>query len=187
MLKIYIKNMVCRRCQFIVKTELEKLGLTPITVELGEVSLNENSIDDKIIEFDKVLNLYGFKLLSDKKSKVIEKIKNLIVDLVHNNNNDLNENLSVYISKNVRQDYTNLSALFSEVEGITIEQYYITQKIEKVKELLVYDELTLSEIAVQLNYSSVAHLSNQFKKIIGLTPSAFKNLKDNKRREIEDI
>ena len=99
----------------------------------------------------------------------------------------MNVNLSWYISKKIRQDYTNLSSLFSEVEGTTIEQYYITQKIEKVKELLVYDELTLSEIAVHLNYSSVAHLSNQFKKRIGLTPSAFKNLKDKKRRQIEDI
>lgn len=187
MLKFYIKNMVCGRCKLIVKTEFEKLGLTPIAVELGEVTINETTIDSKIVELEKVLNHYGFELLSDKKSKVIEKIKNLIVDLVHNKNNELNENLSWYISKIIRQDYTNLSSLFSEVEGITIEQYYITQKIEKVKELLVYDELTLSEIAVQLNYSSVAHLSNQFKKIIGLTPSAFKNLKDKKRRQIEDI
>ena len=179
--------MVCSRCKMVVKSELEKLGLYPISVELGEVEIN-SAIDDKEKEAIKItLASFGFELLESKKSIVIEKVKNAIVDLVYNKNNELNVNLSDYLSKLLLQEYSSISTLFSEVEGITIEQYFIAQKIERVKELLVYNELTLSEIAFQLNYSSTAHLSNQFKKVTGFTPSDFKQLKDKKRKQIEDL
>jgi len=171
----------------VVKSELEKLGLYPISVELGEVEIN-SAIDDKEKEAIKItLASFGFELLESKKSIVIEKVKNAIVDLVYNKNNELNVNLSDYLSKLLLQEYSSISTLFSEVEGITIEQYFIAHKIERVKELLVYNELTLSEIAFQLNYSSTAHLSNQFKKVTGFTPSYFKQLKDKKRKQIEDL
>jgi AraC-like DNA-binding protein len=171
----------------VVKSELEKLGLYPISVELGEVEIN-SAIDDKEKEAIKItLASFGFELLESKKSIVIEKVKNAIVDLVYNKNNELNVNLSDYLSKLLLQEYSSISTFFSEVEGITIEQYFIAQKIERVKELLVYNELTLSEIAFQLNYSSTAHLSNQFKKVTGFTPSYFKQLKDKKRKQIEDL
>lgn len=171
----------------VVKSELEKLGLYPISVELGEVEI-DSAIDDKEKETIKItLASFGFELLENKKSIVIEKVKNAIVDLVHNKNNELNINLSDYLSKLLLQEYSSISTLFSEVEGITIEQYFIAQKIERVKELLVYNELTLSEIAFQLNYSSTAHLSNQFKKVTGFTPSYFKQLKDKKRKQIEEL
>ena len=179
--------MVCSRCKMVVKSELEKLGLYPISVELGEVEI-DSAIDDKEKETIKItLASFGFELLENKKSIVIEKVKNAIVDLVHNKNNELNINLSDYLSKLLLQEYSSISTLFSEVEGITIEQYFIAQKIERVKELLVYNELTLSEIAFQLNYSSTAHLSNQFKKVTGFTPSYFKQLKDKKRKQIEEL
>jgi AraC-like DNA-binding protein len=179
--------MVCRRCKMVVKSELEKLGLHPFAVELGEVKIHEDDIDLVKEELTKNLILLGFGLMDDKKSIVIEKIKTLIIELVHDKNNELKTNLSDYLSEQLSQDYNTLSHLFSEVEGITIEKYFIAQKVEKVKELLMYDELTLSQIADQLNYSSIAHLSNQFKKITGFSPSYFKQLKDRKRRQIEDL
>jgi AraC-like DNA-binding protein len=129
----------------------------------------------------------GFELIDTKKSKTIERIKNLIIVLVHQKNNQLATTLSNYLSKDLLQDYNTLSNLFSEVEGITIEQYFIAQKIEKVKELLMYNELSLSQIAFQLNYSSTAYLSNQFKKVTGFTPTYFKQLKDKKRKQIEAL
>jgi AraC-like DNA-binding protein len=186
-MKLYIKNMVCSRCKMVVKSELEKLGLTPISVELGEVEIKQGNIDEQRKDLLQNLHFLGFDLIDDKKSKAIEKIKNLIIDLVQNKNSELNTNLSTYLSQNITQDYNTLSNLFSEVEGITIEKYFINQKIEKVKELLMYDEMTLSEIAFLLNYSSVAYLSNQFKKITGFSPSYFKQLKDKKRKQIEDL
>ena len=179
--------MVCSRCKMVVKSELEKLGLTPILVELGEVETKEKLNDTDKSKLSKTLQSYGFELLNDKTSITIERIKNLIVELIHNQNNELKINLSSHLAQNLAQDYNSLSSLFSEVEGITIEQYYIALKIERVKELLMYDELTLSEIAFQLNYSSVGYLSNQFKKVTGLTPSYFKQLKEKKRKQIEDF
>ena len=184
---IYIKNMVCNRCKMMVKSTLEKLGLHPVQVELGEVELRENDISTVKEQLVQELQSLGFDLLDDRKTQTIEKIKNLITDLVQNKSNHLPIKLSEYLSDELRQDYSLLSGLFSEVEGITIEKYYILQRIEKVKELLVYDELSLSEIAVQLNYSSVAYLSNQFKKITGLTPSHFKNLRTVKRKPLDDL
>lgn len=179
--------MVCSRCKMVVRSELEKLGLQLLSVDLGEVETNAPITSTQKKEISDHLNNFGFELIDDKKSKAIEKIKTLIIELIYNKNNELNINLSDYISQNLLQDYTSLSHLFSEVEGITIEKYFILQKIERVKELLMYDEMSLSQIAFLLNYSSVGYLSNQFKKITGLTPSHFKQLKNKKRKQIEDI
>lgn len=179
--------MVCNRCKMVVKTILEKLGLHPVQVELGEIELQENDISLVKKNLKQELQSFGFDLLDDKKSKTIEKIKNLIVDLVQNKNNDLQITLSDFLTQELHQDYSAFSNLFSEVEGVTIEKYYIFQKIEKVKELLVYDELTLSEIAFQFNYSSVAYLSNQFKKVTGLTPSHFKKMRTIKRKPLDEV
>lgn len=179
--------MVCSRCKLVVKSELEKLGLRPISVELGEAELENSSIENQKEELLQRLRSLGFDLIDDKKSRIIEKIKNQIIELVYHKNNQLSVNLSDYLSQNLSQDYSSLSNLFSEVESITIEHYFISQKIERVKELLTYDELSLSEIAFQLNYSSIAHLSNQFKKHTGLTPTHFKQMKGRKRQQIEDL
>lgn len=184
---IYIKNMVCNRCIIIVKSTFKDLGLHPLKVELGEVELQENNISSLKKLLIQELQSFGFELLDNKKTKTIEKVKNLITDLIQNKNNNLNTNLSDYLTREIYQDYNSLSNLFSEFEGITIEKYYILQKIEKVKELLVYNELTLSEIAFQLNYSSVSYLSNQFKKVTGLTPSHFKKLRTIKRKPLEEL
>ncbi|MGQ7947687.1 helix-turn-helix domain-containing protein [Flavobacterium sp. WC2509] len=171
----------------VVKSEFEKLGLQTISVELGEVELKEKITENQKEILLQKLHTLGFDLIDDKKSKAIEKIKTLIIDLVHHKNNDLKINLSDYLVQNLNQDYSTLSNLFSEVENTTIEKYFISQKIEKVKELLMYNELSLSEIADLLNYSNVAHLSNQFKRITGFTPTYFKQLKDKKRIQIENL
>lgn len=186
-MKLYIKNMVCSRCKMVVKSELEKLGLSLFSVELGEVETIENITDTQKKEISEHLRLFGFELIDDKKSRTIDKIKTLIIDLVHNKNNDINTNLSAYLVSHLHQDYNTLSNLFSEVESTTIEKFFINQKIERVKELLIYDEMNLSEIAFMLNYSTVAHLSNQFKKVTGFSPTYFKQLKDKKRKQIEDL
>lgn len=171
----------------VVESELEKLGLPTVAVELGEVELEQEISDEQKEVLLKNLQTLGFDLIDDKKTKTVERIKNLIVDLVHHKNNDLKINLSDYLAENLNQDYNSLSNLFSEIENTTIEKYFISQKIEKVKELLIYNELSLSEIADILNYSNVAHLSNQFKKITGFTPTSFKQSKDKKRIQIENI
>ncbi len=176
-MKLHIKNMVCNRCKMVVRNELEKLGYKTVSVELGEVILEKDLSPEDKEKLDLNLRLLGFSIIDDRKSRIIEKIKNLIIELVHQNQNQIKVNLSHYLTSNLNLDYSYLSSIFSGVEGTTIEQYYIAQKIEKVKEMLVYDEYTLSEIAFCLNYSSAAHLSNQFKKITGLTPGYFKNLK----------
>ena len=186
-MKLYIKNMVCSRCKMVVKSVFENIGINPIVVELGEVELENDINENQKQELLKSLRVIGFDLIDDRKSKTIDKIKTLIIDLVQNKNNDLKSNLSDYISQELHQDYNTLSNLFSEVENTTIEKYFMNQKIEKVKELIIYDELSLSEIAYSLNYSSVSHLSNQFKKITGFSPTYFKNLKTIKRRQIEDL
>ncbi len=179
--------MVCGRCKLIVRKELEKLGLLVRAIELGEVELAE-PIDEEMKKHVSIrLNSFGFELISDKRSKTIEQVKNLIRELVHDKNNEIEMNLSEYLRQKTNSDYNTLSNLFSEVEGVTIEKYFILQKIERVKELLMYDEMSLSEIAYALNYSSVAYLSNQFKKITGLTPSHFKNLKNNMRKHIDEL
>lgn len=186
-MKLYIKNMVCSRCKMVVKEVMEKQGLHPVSVELGEAELSEELTKDQSEQLYHSLKALGFEIIDDKKARTVEKIKNAIVTLVHHSDQHLQINLSEFIAAKLHQDYNYLSNLFSEVEGTTIEKYFITQRIEKVKELLVYNELSLSEIADQLGYSSVAYLSNQFKKITGLTPSHFKQLKENKRRNIEEL
>ncbi len=179
--------MVCGRCKMVVESELKKLGFHPISVELGVAEIEENTIEEYKENLLKNFHHLGFDLIDDQKSKTIEKIKNLIIDLVHNKNNQITINLSDFLSQELQKDYNSLSHLFSEIEHTTIEKYFINQKIEKVKELLTYEELTLSEIAFQLNYSSVAHLSNQFKKTTGFSPSYFKQTKEEKRKQIEDL
>jgi len=186
-MKVYIKNMVCNRCIMVVRTELGKLGFHPVNLTLGEAEIDGELTDKDKQTINNHLQTFGFELIDDKKSRLIGQIKSSIIELVHQHNSELNSNLSDYLSNKLHHDYTYLSNLFSEVEGTTIEKYYITQKIEKVKELLVYDELSLSEIAYQLNYSSVAHLSNQFKKVTGLTPSHFKNIKAVKRKPLDEV
>jgi AraC-like DNA-binding protein len=186
-MKLYIKNMVCDRCKMVVNQQLQQLGIEPVSVELGEVVLAQELSAGQKQVLDDRLQALGFALIDDKKSRLIEQIKNQIVALVHHQQNGLKTNLSDYLSNRLNHDYNYLSTLYSEIEGTTIEKYYIAQKIEKVKELLVYDELSLSEIAYQLNYSSAAYLSNQFKKITGLTPSHFKNIKGSKRKSLDQV
>ncbi|MFN3752550.1 helix-turn-helix domain-containing protein [Flavobacterium sp.] len=186
-MKLYVKNMVCSRCKMVVKSVFENMGISPMTVELGEVELKNDIQESQKNELLKNLRAVGFDLIDDRKSKTIEKIKTLIIDLVQNKNNDLKINLSEFLFQQLHQDYNTLSNLFSEVENTTIEKYFINLKIEKVKELIIYDELSLSEIAYSLNYSSVSHLSNQFKKITGFSPTYFKNLKTIKRKQIDDL
>ena len=182
---LHIKNMVCDRCLMVVRSELELLGLQLSQVELGFVETISEISDAKKNEISEKLLSLGFELINDKKSQLIEKIKILIVDLVRHQNNDIHINLSEFITNKIPQDYSTLSHLFSEEVGTTIEKYFILQKIERVKELLDYDEFSLSEIAFQLNYSSVSYLSNQFKKITGSTPSEFKKLKNNTRIQLD--
>src|SRR6185437_793019 len=186
-MKLFIKNLVCSSCKMVVKNELEKLGLHPVEVELGEVEMENTPTKEELAKLRESLKKFGFELIDGKKSRIIEKIKNTIVEQVHHSAENPQVNLSDFIADKLNLDYHYLSNLFSEVEGTTIEKYFINQRIEKVKELLVYDELSLSEIADQLGYSSVAYLSNQFKKITGLTPSFYKGLKDHKRKNIEDL
>ncbi|MGE9311115.1 helix-turn-helix domain-containing protein [Niabella sp. CJ426] len=184
---IFIKNMVCNRCIMVVQSELEKLGLKVVDIKLGEVSVENALTAEEKSQLEKVLSSLGFEVIDDKKARIIEKIKNVIINLVHYQDNDIKTNLSEVLSRELHQDYNYLSHLFSEVEGTTIEKYFIAQKIEKVKELLVYDELSLSEIAFRLNYSSVAYLSNQFKKTTGLTPSYFKQIREKKRKPLDEV
>ncbi len=167
-----------------VKSELEKLGLHYIVVDLGEAEIMEDISPQQVSRLDSGLRKSGLELMDDKKSILVEKIKTIIIELVHfNYDEQIKVNLSDYLSDKLNHDYTYLANLFSEVKGTTIENFFLSNKIEKVKELLVYDELNLTEIAFKMHYSSVAHLSNQFKKMTGLTPSHFKHLK-NKRRSV---
>ena len=179
--------MVCSRCKMVVKSELEKLGLQLLAVDLGEVETAAPITAQQKSKIAEYLKGFGFELIDDKKSRLIEKIKTLIIELVHQQNAQLNTNLSDYLSKNLAQDYSSISNLFSEVEDTTIEKFFINQKIEKVKELLLYDELTLSEIAFQMNYSSVAYLSNQFKKTTGMTTTTFKKQSHAKRTALDQL
>jgi len=171
----------------IVKSELEKFGHQPLIVTLGEVLLAEEITGSEKEILNQHLKTFGFEIIDDRKSRLIGQIKSSIIEIVHQQNSKLKSNLSDYLSSKLHHDYSHLSNLFSEVEGTTIEKYFIAQKIERVKELLVYDELSLSEIADQMNYSSVAYLSNQFKKVTGLTPTFFKNIKTEKRKPLDEV
>lgn len=179
--------MVCIRCKMVVKEELAKLGLHYISVELGEAEIQENISAEQHDQIRTALLKSGLELMDDKKSVLIQKIKNVIVELVHYSEEPLLVNFSEYLSQKLNHDYTYLANLFSEVQGTTIEKFLIAHKIERVKELLVYNELTLTEIAYLMHYSSVAHLSAQFKKVTGLTPSHFKQLKNKRRSMLDDI
>ena len=179
--------MVSIRCIMAVKAELKNLGLHFIVVDLGEVEIMEDLTNNQMKELKEALISCGLELMDDKKAILIERIKNVITEMIHHSDEALKMNYSDYISEKLNYDYTYLSNLFSEVKGITIQQFIIVHKIEKVKELLTYDELNLTEISYKLHYSSVAHLSNQFKKITGLSPSHFKKMKDKKRSPIEEI
>lgn len=188
MTTLHIKNMVCPRCIKVVRDELTKLDLHVEDIDLGEVIISNPISIEKKEAIKKVLDENGFELIDDKKSMLIDRIRTLVIDRIHYSEQGFKEmNASEYIAKELGHDYSYLSNLFSSVEGITIEKYIINQKIEKVKELLVYDELLLNEIAYQLGYSSVQHLSNQFKKVTGLTPSHFKKLKTNKRKPLDQV
>lgn len=171
----------------VVKEELKKMGLHFIVVDLGEIEIMEDISVNQRIELKSALLTSGLELMDDKKSVLIEKIKNVIIDMVHYSDELPKVNYSDYISEKINHDYTYLSNIFSEVKGITIQQFIIIHKIERAKELMLYDELNLTEISYKLNYSSVAHLSNQFKKVTGLSPSHFKKLKDKRRQPIEEI
>jgi len=186
-MKLYIKYMVSLRCKMMVKSELEKLGITCISVDLGMVEVQEDLSDDQLKTFGENLKKSGLELLSDKKNILVEKIKSIIIEMIHYSDEVPEVNDSDYISEKLGYDYTYLSNTFSAVKGITIQQYIIQHKIERAKELLLYDELNLTEIAYRLNYSSVAHLSNQFKKVTGLTPTYFKELKEKRQRNLEDL
>ena len=183
----FIRNMVCSRCIMVVQQVFESLGYPPVSISLGNVE-TKDLIPDKDLEKLKIsLESYGFELIDDTKSRIIEKIRNIIIQTVHHSDEELKINYSEYIETQLKRDYAYLSSLFSEIEGITIEKYIILQKIERVKELLVYDELTLSEIAYKMGYSNVAYLSGQFKKVTGLTPSHFKQVKENKRKPLDEV
>ena len=180
--------MVCHRCKMVVETELQKLGLHPVSVALGEIIIEEEELSKEQQDgLTNALKKVGFELLDDRRGKLVEQIKTLIIDTIHHMDEQPGENYSQLISKHLHHDYSYLSNLFSQMEGITIEQYTIGQKIEKVKELLMYDELSLSEIAFQLGYSSTAHLSTQFKKLTGLTPSTFKKIGMQNRKSLDDV
>ncbi len=179
--------MVCIRCQMIVKSELESLGLHHNYVKIGEANIIENMTSKQVEQLDEGLKKWGLELMNNKKSILVEKIKGAIIELVHYTEEQIRVNLSDYLSEKFNYDYTYLSNLFTEVKGTTIEKFYIAHKIEKVKELIMYDEMNLSEIAYKMHYSSVAHLSNQFKKHTGLTPSHFKELKNKRRDSISDL
>lgn len=180
--------MVCDRCKMVVRQELESLNLAYKNVDLGQVELVHEPNAEQLQELREHLQKQGFELLDDKKTKTVERIKTEIVSLIHGKDaEEFNLKLSAMLEEKIGIDYHYLSSLFSSVEGITIEKYAILQRIEKVKELLMYDEKSLSEIAYEMGYSSVQHLSQQFKKVTGLTPSHFKNLKENKRKPLDKI
>lgn len=181
--KIYVKNMVCDRCILVLSNLLNELQLRPEQVVLGQIDFGEQELDaSQIRMIARKIAPLGFELIDNKKSRVIESIKNIIIEMVHHRDEFTTIKVSDFLRDRLYYDYGYLSKLFSSVEAVTIEQFVINQKIEKAKELLLYDELTLTEISYRLGYSSVAHLSRQFKKVTGLTPSYFKQLRDVKQR-----
>ncbi|MFH0894211.1 MAG: AraC family transcriptional regulator [Bacteroidota bacterium] len=186
-MKLYIKYMVSIRCKMVVKSELEKLNLHCVKVDLGEVEIKENITTAQLNQLKVALLKSGLELMDEHKAILIEKIKIIIVEMVHYADEPPKTNFSDYLRQKLNHDYTYLANLFSEVTGITIEHFIIHHKIERVKELLIYDELNLTQISYKLNYSSVAHLSNQFKKVTGLTPTFFKQLKNKKRTTLNNV
>ena len=180
--------MVCDRCILVVREQLDKCGIDYNNIQLGEVELTSPITNEQLEALRPQLSQLGFELLDDKKSAIITRIKTAVIRLIHNNEiAELNKKLSVLLSEKLGMDYHYLSTLFSSTEGVTIEKYVILQRIEKAKELLIYDEMNLNEIADTLGYSSVQHLSQQFKKITGLTPTHFKKLKENRRKPLDQV
>jgi YesN/AraC family two-component response regulator len=186
-MKLLIKNMVSRRCKLIVEAELNAMGLTFCTVELGEVETDRELTAVELAQLKQELLKTGLEIMDDKKTMLIEKIKNIIVEMIHVSDEKPTTNFSNFISQKLNYEYHYLSNLFSEVTGTTIEHYIISHKIERAKELLLYNQLTLTEIAYKLHYSSVAHLSNQFKNVTGLTPSFFKQMKHKRLTALENL
>jgi AraC family transcriptional regulator len=187
-LQLYIKNMVCDRCILVVRGQLDAVGIAYKNIQLGEVELVKPITDEQIALLKTHFSILGFELLDDRKSTVVTQIKSAIIQLIHNNAIvELNKKLSVFLSERLQMDYHYLSTLFSSVEGITVEKYVILQRVERAKELLIYDEMTINEIADALGYSSVQHLSQQFKKITGLSPTHFKQLKENRRTPLDKV
>ena len=184
---ILIKNMVCNRCVLVVTEMLKGLHLTPLNVELGKAVVQEELKPDDWKNIKEALEKYGFEWIDDKRMRIIEQIRTAIIELVHYGDNGLKTNLSDYLASKLHRDYSALSKLFSETTNTTIEKYLIAQKIERAKELLMYGELSLNEIADMLNYSSVSYLSAQFKHVTGMTPSHFKKIKGNKRKPLDEI
>lgn len=178
--------MVSARCKLVVKEALKKTGLHPAAVGLGEVEIVENISADQRVLLKLLLTESGLELMDDKRAILVEKIKNTIIEMVHHREQVIKVNFSNYLSEKLDHDYTYMSNLFSEMQGITIEQFIISHKVERIKELIIYNELSITQIAWKMNYSSVAHLSNQFKKVTGLSPSQFKQLKDKQRNPIEE-
>ena len=186
-MKLFVKYMVSTRCKMVVKDILRKLGYHFILVDLGEVEVMEELSSEQLGELKKSLHHVGFELMDDKKAILIERIKIVIVELVHYAEDLPTMKFSDYLGQKLNHDYTYMANLFSDVQGTTIEQYMIGHKIERIKELIIYGELNITEIAYKMNYSSVSHMSSQFKKVTGLSPSHFKNLKGKKRNPINEI
>lgn len=186
-MKLFIKYMISNRCKMVVKEVMKELDLHFVFVDLGEIDVMENLTSEQMLLLKTALLDCGLELMDDKKAMMIEKIKNVIIDMVHNSDEEIKINFSDYLSDKLNFDYTYMSNVFSEVQGITIQQFIINHKIERIKELILYNEMNLTEISYKLNYSSVSHLSSQFKKVTGLSPSIYKQLKDKKRIAIEDI
>lgn len=186
-MKIHIKYMVSNRCKMVVRTALKDLGVHFVMLELGEVEIMERLTGQQRDSLKDTLEDAGLELIDDKRSILIEKIKNAIIDMVHHSEEMVKVNISTYLGEKLNHDYTYLANIFSQVQGVSIEQFIILHKVEKIKELLMYGELNISEISYKMNYSSTAHLSTQFKKVTGLTPTHFKQLKEKRRNPIEQI
>lgn len=184
---LHIKNMVCPRCIETVRGIFDELKVETQSIDLGEVKINKSLSSSQLEKLSHKLSGHGFELLEDQKSKLINQIKSIIIDQIHHQNKSLNINFSTLLADQLNHEYTSLSKLFSSVDGITIEKFILRQKVEKVKELLFYNELTLTEISYRMNYSSVAHLSSQFKKETGMTPSAFKGLRKPGHRSLDNL
>lgn len=186
-MKLFIKYMISNRCKMVVKEVLNELDLHFVFVDLGEIDVMEDLTAEQLVLLKKALLEAGLELMDDKRGMLIEKIKNVIIEMVHRSDEVIKINFSDYLSEKLNFDYTYMSNVFSEVQGITIQQFIINHKIERIKELILYNEMNLTEISFKLNYSSVSHLSSQFKKVTGLSPSIYKQLKDKKRIAIEEI
>jgi AraC family transcriptional regulator len=187
-MNLYIKNMVCDRCIMAVRDQLDKSGIDYRNIQLGEVELTRPLTGSEADELRRQLQLLGFDILDDRKTALVNRIKTSIIEMIHNKEGvEINKKISVILSEKLHTDYSTLSSLFSSIEGLTIEKYMILQRIERAKELLIYDEMSLNEIADALGYSSVQHLSQQFKKITGLTPTHFKQLKEHKRKPLDKL